>query len=133
MVDQSKPAGTPAFRLSMRDPIAIRNGLISVCIILFAVFSYPSHAIHPGVYVCAVDNCKRQFRGEDRQVFEACRDGAAHAADSAPSSPACLAMCDNRYSGSEGQMLGACQTGCALFPPRCLRFGELPPRDPRAR
>jgi hypothetical protein len=133
MVDQSKPADTPAFRLSMRHPIAIRNGLISVCIMLFAVFSYPSHAIHPGVYVCAVDNCKRQFRAEDNQVFEACREGAAHAANSTPSNPACLAMCESTYSGSEGQMREACETGCALFPSRCLRFGELPPRDPRAR
>jgi hypothetical protein len=133
MIERSESLSGPVAATRVTYGNSLAPGLIGLIVFVLLALSDVSHAVHPGAYVCAVDNCKRQFSDQETEVFEACRDGAAHAADSEPSSAACLAMCKNRHSGGNAARQEACETGCALFPSRCLRFGKLPPRDNFAR
>lgn len=96
-------------------------------LLLCCLITAETQAVHPGAYVCAVDNCKKDYRKQSESLFEACRDGAAYAADSEPASAACMQMCKTNHQ--DGAAHDACATGCALYPKHCLRFGELPPKD----
>lgn len=107
----------------------MNTSLFGVLLFLGAFIAFPSHAAHPGVYVCATDNCARQFREHGEALFEACRAGVADAAKSSPDSAACRAMCSNAYPGAESDEHDACKTGCALYPSHCLRDGKFPPKD----
>lgn len=132
-IDRSEPHSDAVAALRVVRRGEMTPALAALIAFVLLSVSQVADAVHPGAYVCAVDNCKRQFSAQETQVFEACRDGAAHAADSEPSSAACLAMCKNTHSGGNASRQEACETGCALFPSRCLRFGKLPPRDNFAR
>lgn len=103
--------------------------MLGAVALLVCLASAATHAVHPGAYVCAVDLCRKDYRSQGEALFEACRDGAAHAVNSAPASAACLQMCSTAFPESGGPPHDACTTGCALYPSRCLRFGELPPKD----
>lgn len=97
---------------------------------LFIWVSGPTQSGEVGAYICAVDNCGKQFLDRSQAEAEACRAGV-QGANNSPSSPDCLKMCETSYGSKGGGVKDACLKGCEMFPSECLRDGNVPPEDPQ--
>lgn len=81
-------------------------------------------------YICAVDNCGKEYLEHSQAAAEACRAGVQDAGGQ-PSSPQCTGMCETTYGPQGKSLMDACVKGCAMFPSACLRAGQVAPKDPK--